>query len=333
MSFQDIGRKRNTNTPLSSSIPSASASAPSPYRTNHRQPNQNQNNNQNQSPTSKFRKGGTSSGYTYTGGINIGGGANIGANNGMSPLIEGGGGGGGDNEYSGISQAILQYQQNVGILSNIVQSIGTTRTPQDTQVLTQQYNLQTDVIQQLSSKIQLQLEQMEKQKQTNTNTNTNSTNTNKNTSPSNQQQHRATHLKLTRDYRWVETKYKNLQLEARKKWNMLEMQRRRVVEEEQRKNLENDLDHDSEQLQMQLRDDRIVEEIMREREEEVRNINKGMHQVNEIYKDLADLVSFQQDQVDEVEITMEQANKNAESGLKQIEKAHAKSNESNCVIS
>ena len=29
---------------------------------------------------------------------------------------------------------------------------------------------------------------------------------------------------------------------------------------------------------------RIVEEIMREREEEVRNINKGMHQVNEIYK-------------------------------------------------
>ena len=29
---------------------------------------------------------------------------------------------------------------------------------------------------------------------------------------------------------------------------------------------------------------RIVEEIMREREEEVRNINRGMHQVNEIYK-------------------------------------------------
>jgi t-SNARE complex subunit (syntaxin) len=48
---------------------------------------------------------------------------------------------------------------------------------------------------------------------------------------------------------------------------------------------------------------------------------------------LANIVSFQQDQVDEVETTMEEANKNAESGLKQIEKAHAKSEEGNCVIS
>ncbi|EJK56724.1 hypothetical protein THAOC_23337, partial [Thalassiosira oceanica] len=31
-------------------------------------------------------------------------------------------------------------------------------------------------------------------------------------------------------------------------------------------------------------------EIMREREEEIRNIHKGMHTVNEIYKDLAHLV-------------------------------------------
>jgi len=48
---------------------------------------------------------------------------------------------------------------------------------------------------------------------------------------------------------------------------------------------------------------------------------------------LANIVSFQQNQIDEVEVTMEQANKNAESGLKQIEKAHAKSMQSNCVIS
>lgn len=35
---------------------------------------------------------------------------------------------------------------------------------------------------------------------------------------------------------------------------------------------------------MKLQDDRVTEEIMREREEEVRKINQGMHQVNEIYK-------------------------------------------------
>ena len=49
-------------------------------------------------------------------------------------------------------------------------------------------------------------------------------------------------------------------------------------------------------------------------------------------KDLANIVSYQQDQIDEVETHMEKANKNAESGLKQIEKAQAKQDQ-NCIIS
>jgi len=36
--------------------------------------------------------------------------------------------------------------------------------------------------------------------------------------------------------------------------------------------------------QMQIQEDKINEEIMQEREEEIKNIHKGMHQVNEIYK-------------------------------------------------
>ena len=35
---------------------------------------------------------------------------------------------------------------------------------------------------------------------------------------------------------------------------------------------------------LQLPIQKINEEIMREREEEIKNIHKGMHQVNEIYK-------------------------------------------------
>jgi hypothetical protein len=110
--------------------------------------------------------------------------------------------------------------------------------------------LQTDVIQQLSSKIQLQLEQM--------NINHGHNNSHSHSHGHNHgtlQQHRATHLKLTRDYKWVETKYKNVQLDARRRWNMVQMEKKRIVEEEQRKTLENDLDHDNQQLQMQLRDD------------------------------------------------------------------------------
>ena len=77
---------------------------------------------------------------------------------------------------------------------------------------------------------------------------------------------------------------------------------------------------------------RINEEIMREREEEIRNIHKGMHTVNEIYKDLAHLVDNQQEGVDQIENQMENAKNNTASGLKHIEKANEASS-SQCVIS
>ena len=71
---------------------------------------------------------------------------------------------------------------------------------------------------------------------------------------------------------------------------------------------------------------------MREREEEIRNIHKGMHTVNEIYKDLAHLVDNQQEGVDQIENQMEGAKDNTASGLKHIEKANEAST-SQCVIS
>ena len=61
---------------------------------------------------------------------------------------------------------------------------------------------------------------------------------------------------------------------------------------------------------------RLNEEIMREREEEIRNINRGMHQVNEIYKDLAHIVGSQQEQIDSIETQMEDARTNAETRTK-----------------
>lgn len=75
------------------------------------------------------------------------------------------------------------------------------------------------------------------------------------------------------------------------------------------------------------------EEIMREREEEIRGINRGMHQVNEIYKDLAHIVGSQQEQVDQIETQMEDAVTNADAGLTQVEKANELYGQSNCTIS
>lgn len=72
---------------------------------------------------------------------------------------------------------------------------------------------------------------------------------------------------------------------------------------------------------------------MREREEEIRNINRGMHTVNEIYKDLAHIVGSQQEDIDRIETQMEDAHANAQSGLRQVEKANEKYGQANCTIS
>lgn len=78
---------------------------------------------------------------------------------------------------------------------------------------------------------------------------------------------------------------------------------------------------------------RLAEQIMREREEEIRKINQGMHQVNEIYKDLAHIVGSQQDHVDAIETQMEESRANAEAGLQQVEKANQQFGNSQCIIS
>jgi len=247
-------------------------------------------------------RGGNRSGLGMDGGTNV------------NTSAIGGDGRSGDG-YGNVSRGILQYQQNVGILGKIIDKVGS---KEDGPLLDQQYKLQIDVIAQLGSKILSQLDSQSQLMEQMTRTDA--------------AKRRATHQKLTRDYRLVETTYKNLKLEYTKRRHDLDRKRREILEEQERRNFKEGLGEDNARLQMELREDRVNEEIMREREEEVRNINKGMHQVNEIYKDLANIISLQQDQVDEVEVHMEEATKHAESGLTQIQKANAKSEQS-CVIS
>jgi t-SNARE complex subunit (syntaxin) len=96
---------------------------------------------------------------------------------------------------------------------------------------------------------------------------------------------------------------------------------------------ENDIiQHHYQQQQLQIQEDRLHEEIMREREEEIKNINRGMHTVNEIYKDLAHLVSQQQYDIDNIETQMEDSRNNAEHGLQQVEKANEKYGQGTCHI-
>ena len=66
---------------------------------------------------------------------------------------------------------------------------------------------------------------------------------------------RATHQKLTRDYRLVETTYKNLKLEYTKRRHDLDRKRREILEEQERRNFKEGLGEDNARLQMELRED------------------------------------------------------------------------------
>jgi len=61
--------------------------------------------------------------------------------------------------------------------------------------------------------------------------------------------------------------------------------------------------------------------LMQEREAEILEINKKMHTVDEIYKDLAKIVVDQQDLIDNIDTSIDVAHAHAKDGMGQIEDA------------
>lgn len=217
--------------------------------------------------------------------------------------------------YGQVSDGIVQYQKNVALLEKMARNVGT----KHDSVSQTQFNLQLDVIRQLGQRIGTQLKSHESQLSS--------------LPRAEASRSRATYVKLSRDYRTVEQQFRNVQLDVQRKRGLAEARRREAEEEGRRSRDAGEENEEVMMRQMQIQEDRINEEIMREREEEIKNIHKGMHQVNEIYKDLAHLVDNQQEDVDTIETQMESANANASAGLKHIEKANESSQSSQCVIS
>lgn len=65
----------------------------------------------------------------------------------------------------------------------------------------------------------------------------------------------------------------------------------------------------------------FFDRAMREREKEVDNIHQSMRTVNAIYKDLAEIVDRQQDQIDKLADRVEESKSNTRYGLEQIQDA------------
>ena len=137
--------------------------------------------------------------------------------------------------------------------------------------------------------------------------------------------HAPSWTKLQRD--WERVKVRAQQLQQAPALQQQQQQQSKQQQQQQPSGLSL-----QQQQQLQHDHDQWNEQIMREREEELRSLNRGMHQVNEIFKDLAALVSNQQEQVDSIETQMEESRVNAEQGLAQVEKANEKYG-NNCVIS
>ncbi|KAL7434365.1 hypothetical protein ACHAXH_003883 [Discostella pseudostelligera] len=253
------------------------------------------------------------------------GGASGPPNNNTSAAVGGSGGGSGAINLSGyeqVSDAIVQYQRNVALLEKMARNAGK---PNDTSILQTQYNLQVDVLHQLSHRIEDQLRSHE---------------TRLASLPRNEASTlRTTHIKLNRDYRSVEQQFKNLCLDVKRKRSMAEVMQRESarIDDENRGKSQGGEGSSAEESgmrwQMQIQEDKINEEIMREREEEIKNIHRGMHQVNEIYKDLAHLVDGQQEGIDQIETQMENSKENTATGLRHIEKANESASQTQCIIS
>ena len=164
------------------------------------------------------------------------------------------------------------------------------------------YGVQVDVLQQLGGKLETSLRQQETQL---------------NQTPRTEAaKRRATLIKLNRDFRRIEGVFKNMVLDTRNQKSRAPDPPKQQYQHDGGAGGEYTEEEQRMQLELQLQQDvscsvvryfrttsngahsyrvsvsqRLNEEIMREREHEIRNINRGMHQVNEIYKVCANVES------------------------------------------
>jgi len=147
---------------------------------------------------------------------------------------------------------------------------------------------------------------------------------------------RARYNKLSKDYRLVNALYESAHRDASAKLAAMEeihATERGGDGEEFRVARDQAIREADARMQAQMQEDAINEAILREREHEIEEIHQTVTQVNEVFKDLADIVADQQQEIDAVESMIERSHQHARSGLQQVEKANSAEAEGTCAIS
>merc|ERR1719329_2053086 len=139
--------------------------------------------------------------------------------------------------FTQLSDGILQYQRNVGILQKIASGVGSAN---DGPTLQTQLNCQVDVICQLGGRIDQQLRAQESRIQRMSRTDA--------------ARNRATHVKLTRDFRRVEATFNKLNLDLKQRRDLVEA-RRAQEEDEKRFKAEASSGEQAMRLEMQLKEE------------------------------------------------------------------------------
>lgn len=246
-------------------------------------------------------------GYTSGGGGDIGGGRGSGYSYGggrqATPRVT----------IAQISENLQNFQHNVSLLQNLVESMDRNAealAQVDSQVAVV-HDLSVRIGQQLTDQVSF-IESRPRDEATSL---------------------KITHAKLGKDYNRVLQQFRVAEDRARQKQRAIGSRRReggpgsngsRVVRDKAV------LDQD-ERLRVAMQQQAIDEAIVREREDEIREIHQNVTKVNEIFKDLAEIVNDQQEDINTVEAMIEKSHAHARSGLDQVEKANE--HQQGCVVS
>lgn len=208
------------------------------------------------------------------------------------------------------------FSQNVTLLNRMVQQLGTAR---DNVELRGQCRCQLDVIKELREKIQAQLRLQQQQAER----------------ASRQDAARlgAMNAKLTKDYNRVNAIALDVGAQAERRMREVDTQRQLQADADDERaqvafagadagRQQGIVEVQQRRERVQMQEEAINTAIIQETEEELQNINKSLYTVNEIYRDLANIVDQQQEAVEQIETNTEGAHARAQEGLVQVQKAN-----------
>jgi len=149
---------------------------------------------------------------------------------------------------------------------------------------------------------------------------------------------KARHSKLSKDYRVVNQRFESIRGKALAKLNAGGRLAEHVIDRTSPygdgRAVQDSAERDEDlRLRMQLQEEAINEEILRERDQEIQEIHLAASQVNEVFKDLADIVADQQQEIDAVQSMIERSHHHAQSGLEHVEKASEAADSGPCSLS